>query len=95
MIDLRDSKTDPEGTGRKISIRFATDLKSCPVRALKAWLDAAEITEDPVFRCADRNGYPSRRDLHNDSIEEILERTSARAGMNADPIGGTRFTPVA
>ena len=88
MIDLRVSKTDQEGAGRKVGIPFAKDPKTCPVRALEAWLNAAKITEGPVFRRVDRNGFPSRRGLHKDSVGKILKRAAARAHMNIDSLGG-------
>jgi integrase len=87
VIDLRVSKTDQEGAGRKVGIPFGKNL--CPVRALRAWLTAAKITEGPVFRRVDRNGYPSRsRGLQKDSIGKLLKRAAARAGMNVETLGG-------
>lgn len=87
VIDLRVSKTDQEGVGRKVGIPFGKDL--CPVLALQAWLTAAKITEGPVFRRVDRNGSPSRRrGLHKDSIGKLLKRAAARADMDVAPLGG-------
>src|SRR5579872_7258666 len=89
VIDLRVSKTDQEGAGRKVGIPFGKDSSTCPVLSLQAWLKAAKITEGPVFRRVDRNGNPSRhRELHKDSIGKLLKRAAARAGMNVDPLGG-------
>lgn len=88
IVDLRISKTDQEGVGRKIGIPFAKAPETCPVRALKAWLDAARISEGFVFRRVDRYGYPSRRGLHKDSIGKVLKRAATRAGMNVDALGG-------
>ena len=88
VIDLRVSKTDQEGTGRKVGIPFGKDPATCPVRALQAWLTAAKITEGPVFRRVDRNGILRRRGLHKDSIGKLLKRAAARAGMNVDTLGG-------
>lgn len=88
VIDLRVSKTDQEGEGRKVGIPFANDPNTCPVLSLKAWVKAAKITDGPVFRRVDRNGFPSRRGLHKDSIGKILKRAATRASMNVDPLGG-------
>lgn len=38
-VILRRSKTDQEGEGRKVGIPFGSDPATCPVRALKAWLE--------------------------------------------------------
>ena len=87
VIDLRVSKTDQDGAGRKVGIPFGKDL--CPVLALQAWLEAAKISDGPVFRRVDRNGNPSRRrGLQKDSIGKLLKRAAARAGMDVDPLGG-------
>lgn len=88
VIDLRVSKTNQEGAGRKVGIPFAKDSSTCPVHALSTWLEAAKITEGPIFRRVDRNGFPSIRGLHKDSIGKILKRAASRAHMNVDPLGG-------
>jgi integrase len=88
VIDLRVSKTDQEGAGRKVGIPYGQDSNTCPVRSLHAWLEAAKVAEGSVFRRVDRNGHPSRRGLHKNSIGKILKRAAARAGMDVDSLGG-------
>jgi hypothetical protein len=48
LVTLRRSKTDQEGVGRKVAIPRGE--VACPVAAVKAWLDAAGITEGAIFR---------------------------------------------
>jgi len=48
LITIRRSKTDQEGLGRRIAIPRGEI--ACPVAALKAWLEAAGITEGAIFR---------------------------------------------
>ena len=43
VIDIRMSKTDQEGAGRKVGIPFGQFRNTCPVRALKTWLAEAKI----------------------------------------------------
>lgn len=50
---LRRSKTDQEGAGRTVFIPYARGGR-CPVKALLAWLDLAEIAEGPLFRPINR-----------------------------------------
>src|SRR5215471_6315774 len=45
---LRRSKTDLEGLGRRVAIPRGEIAR--PVAALRAWLDAAGITEGAIFR---------------------------------------------
>lgn len=56
-VNLRRSKTDQEGEGRKVGIPFGSSPALCPVRALRAWLDAAAIAEGPIFREVTRHGH--------------------------------------
>ncbi len=41
VVRLRRSKTDQEATGRKVGIPFGSNRGTCPVRSLKAWLEAS------------------------------------------------------
>ena len=45
VVTIRRSKTDQEGEGRKIWVPFGSKAATCPVRALRAWLDAARHSE--------------------------------------------------
>jgi hypothetical protein len=54
VIDLRVSKTDQEGAGRKVGLPFGKNKSTCPVRALRALLKAARVKQGPVFRRVDR-----------------------------------------
>jgi len=56
LVKVRRSKTDQEGHGWTKAIFFASDPKSCPVRATKAWLERSKITGGRLFRSVDRHG---------------------------------------
>lgn len=56
QISLRRSKTDQEGHGLSKAIFFASDPKTCPVRALRKWLEKSGLTEGRLFRSVDRHG---------------------------------------
>jgi integrase len=88
VVSVRKSKTDQEGAGREVGLPFGSSTDTCPVRALRQWLDRATIREGPVFRAVGRYGHVARRGLHKDSIGKLLKRAAARAGMNVDPLGG-------
>ncbi len=67
MLALPRSKGDREGRGVLVPLPFgATEL--CPVRALRRWMAAAEITAGPVFRrvwrrsARARDAAPPQRD---------------------------------
>jgi site-specific recombinase XerD len=54
-VTVRRSKTDQEGASRKIGIPRGSTPETCPMRALRAWLDAANISEGPLFRSVNRH----------------------------------------
>ena len=47
---VRTSKTDQEGRGRTVILPYSINEALCPVRALDAWVQLAEIEEGAVFR---------------------------------------------
>jgi hypothetical protein len=59
-VTIRRSKTDQEGHGHVIAIPHG--VIACPVAALKAWLEAAAITEGAVFRPIAMGGRIRQRD---------------------------------
>jgi len=56
VITLRRSKTDHEAAGRRVGVPFGSIEATCPVGAVRAWLEAAGITSGPIFRALDRAG---------------------------------------
>jgi site-specific recombinase XerC len=54
-VTIRQSKTDQEGHGQVIAI--ARGSSTCPVKAIKAWLEASGITEGPLFRPVAKGGH--------------------------------------
>ncbi len=88
VVTVRKSKTDQEGAGREVGLPFGASQSTCPVRALRGWLEAAGIREGPVFRSVGRYGHVSRRGLHRDSIGKLLKRAAGRAGLKVEELGG-------
>ena len=85
---LRRSKTDPEGQGRPVALPFGSDPLTCPVRALRTWIDQAGITSGPLFRGVDQFGLISESALCPDSVAWIVKRAARRAGLNAAEYAG-------
>jgi len=78
---LEKSKTDKAGEGAEIMIVFGRNEDTCPVRALRRWLDAAAITAGPVFRKVNKAGRVEARRLSEDAVRQILLRRAAQAGV--------------
>ena len=78
VIDLKKSKTDQEGSGRKVGIPWGLEESTCPVRALILWLAESKITGGFVMRAIDRHGRIARNGLHRDSIGWIGTHSDTR-----------------
>ena len=70
-------------------IVFGRHADTCPVGALRQWLDAADIKCGPVFRKVNRAGRVETRRLSEDAVRQIWLRRAAQAGIRgslAEPI---------
>ena len=86
-ITIARSKTDQEGQGITKTIPRLADAELCPVRALRAWLDAAGIASGPIFRSVNRWGKLGRR-LSPYDVARIVKRRAEAAGLDADMLAG-------
>jgi integrase len=88
VVTLRRSKTDQTGEGRKVGIPYGVSMDTCPVRSLKAWLDAAQITEGAIFRPIDRWGHIQEGRLTGHSVARVVKRAAEAAGLDPELFGG-------
>lgn len=87
-VTVAKSKTDQEGVGHVIAVPFGNSERTCPVRALRRWLQASEITEGPLFRSVDRHGRLSDSRLDSGSVGRIVKRLAERTGRDPKQFGG-------
>ncbi len=93
-IHLHRSKTDKEGKGTAIAISYGAMPSTCPVSALRAWMDELEgrgLASGAVFRGIDRRGriQPSRsaeRDAGK-LISRVVKRAAQVAGLDPGSFG--------
>lgn len=83
VITVVRSKTDQEGAGRKIGIPYGSYPGTCPVRAVRAWLDRSGIEDGPLFRPV-RHGRLLGSRLSGRSVALIVKRVGEAAGF--DPV---------
>jgi integrase len=88
VVTIRRSKTDQEGEGASVGLPYGSDPATCPVRALRSWLDAAGITAGAIFRPVNRWGEMGDRRLTGRAVADVVKRTAAAAGMNAAVYSG-------
>jgi integrase len=86
VLTVRRSKTDQEGAGADVAIASGENPATCPVRALRAWL---ELRGDAgaLFVSVDRYGRLGGR-LGGGDVARIVKRTAQRAGLDAARYSG-------
>jgi site-specific recombinase XerD len=92
-IRMRRGKADQEQSGRTIAVGRGEHPETCPVRALRAWLEASRIDSGFVFRAVDRHGNVSSTSLNPRSLSKILKVAACRAGLATASVSphGLRF----
>ncbi|MBK3401144.1 site-specific integrase [Methylobacterium ajmalii] len=94
-VMVRRSKVDQEGAGLEKAIPHGRFIR--PVALLRDWLDAAGITEGPVFRPVSRSGRvraqrsrqigDSTPRLTTQAVADIVKRYATAAGLDASTFG--------
>jgi site-specific recombinase XerD len=87
-ITLRRSKTDQEGTGRKIGIPYGSNPETCPVRVVQVWMERANISTGPVFRSLNRHGQVQAGRLAGIDVARVVKKLTERAGLDASKYAG-------
>lgn len=78
-ITIRQSKTDQEGQGQVIAILNGTRLRV--VDFLLAWLEAAHITEGPLFRPIKKGSHIQPQALTCRSVANVVKHYAKQAGL--------------
>lgn len=88
VVNLRRSKTDQEGAGRRVGLPYGSNPETCPVRTLEAWLEAAAIEDGPLFRPVTMHGRLGARALSGRAVAEIVKRRVLAAGLDPTRYSG-------
>jgi site-specific recombinase XerD len=86
LIRIRRGKTDQEAAGRSIAIPRGE--MACPVKALRAWLDAAGIEAGPIFRPIHKAGTVRASRLTCRSVANFIKVYADRAGFDGKTFSG-------
>jgi integrase len=81
------SKTDQQSRGHELLLVYGQSPNPCPVRALRAWLDASQIISGQVFRRVTRTGAVSSP-LQPEAVATIIKRRAKAAGLNPADFAG-------
>lgn len=86
-VTIRRSKTDQEGAGAVVAVPDGRKLR--PLAHLRAWLDAAGISEGPVFRPLWKGGQQVRdARLSDHAVARIVQARAAAAGLDPARFAG-------
>jgi site-specific recombinase XerD len=86
-IRIARSKTDQHGHGQELLVVYAEAPRPCPVRALRGWLDTAQITTGPIFRRVTRTGAISTP-LTAQTVALIIKKRARAAGLDPREFAG-------
>ena len=87
ILRLGQTKTDQAGENDEIAIPYAKG-KYCPVKALKAWLAEAKVTEGAIFRPILKHGSVGKKGLSGFSVAQIIKASARAAGLDTSLYSG-------
>ena len=81
VLTLPRSKTNQTGQQAELVVLPRAGITSrCPVTALRTWLEAAAVTDGPVFRPVSKGNRALARPLNPASINTLIQNAAERAG---------------
>lgn len=83
VVVIRKGKTDQTKTGRKIGIPFGEHEVTCPVRAVLAWIEEADLEDGPLFRAVNKHGHVMDTRLSDQAVADVVQRSLVAAGKSA------------
>jgi site-specific recombinase XerD len=88
VLFLRRSKTDRTSEGVKIAIRRGSRTDTCPVNAMRNWLEASGITSGAVFRPVAKGGRIQDSRLTDQVVCQVLKQFGRLVGLDDSLVGG-------
>jgi site-specific recombinase XerD len=86
VVTIRRSKRDQEGRGRQVAVPRGRHEATCPVRALRAWLDLPVVSQGALFVRLDPAGRCQR--LAGRAVAHIVQRAAKRGGLDPSMFSG-------
>jgi integrase len=87
-ITVRKSKTDQESAGHTKDINYAGYAPNCPVKALKLWVEKANIESGPLFRPINRHDQVLAHRLASQSVAFIVKRVVTALKLDPEQFSG-------
>lgn len=83
IVLLRRSKTDQESSGLEKAVPHGSNPATCPVMAIKTWLELSGIKEGPLFRSINRHSQLGGS-LSAHAVASIVKRNPTLEGRSAN-----------
>lgn len=84
---LGKSKTDQEGRGRLVRVQYGRRKITCPLTALKQWLELRGAFEGPLFTCLTPGQKVTGRRLSGETVCRAVKRGIELIGQDAKTFG--------
>ena len=88
VLTLPRRKTDQEGHGTDIGVPLGRDQQYCPVAAVRAFIDAGNLTAGALFRSVSRGGKLKALRITDRDVARAIQAAVALAGYDAASFGG-------
>ena len=85
-VHFRRSKTDQEGAGDTIAIVVGS--VACPVKAVRAWLEASKVTTGPLLRPITKGGRIGIGRLADTTVVRVVKASARRVGLDPKLFSG-------
>ena len=85
-VHVRRSKTDQDGAGNTIAI--VAGSIACPVKAVRAWLEASNITTGPLLRPIAKGGRIGAERLADHTVVTVVKAGARRVGLDPNLFAG-------
>jgi integrase len=80
LVWVRNEKQDREGNGRKVVVPWGKRKTTCPVGAIRLWLETRGDWPGPVF-CHVMKGVLKPKPMLGNRIAQIVQAAAAKAGL--------------
>lgn len=87
------SKSDPEAQGREIGLPYGSNLETCPVRTLRAWLGAGGRERGPLFCPVNRHDQAQEGPTHRQGRGPHRSARLLEGGLGSEQIRGAQSPP--
>ncbi len=88
VLTLRRSKTNQEGRLETIAVAYGSEMRTCPVRALRAWLVAAGLVDGPLFVGLTPHGGLRATALGDRMVAHVVKRRCKAVGIDPQLVAG-------